>query len=250
MGSLARRLFRRSLTSLQQDGARETIALFEKNVAECARQYVNKRFDQKHNIDTAGIVQLADLTCDSTNKEHGVWYEPTPIRTLKQIFAALPSDLSTFTFVDFGSGKGRTILYASNYGFRKIIGVEFARELHSIAQLNIRTYRSSKQKCHAIESVCIDAADFSIPTGDTVLYFFHPFKNEVMARVLSNIESRLRTSSSRVILLYYHPQLNSMVHQLPFLSKRSSTPMPWDLSAVRSPYRRRLEVYDSNPDAN
>jgi len=37
---------------------------------------------------------------------------------------------SEFTFIDFGSGKGRVLFLASEYPYKKIIGVELARMLH------------------------------------------------------------------------------------------------------------------------
>lgn len=237
--------FGRVFKSLKELGARGTADLIHKNLAEFVRQYLDRRFDRKHHVDTAGITQLADLTCDSGNKEHGVWYEPTPLRTLKCVFSSLPADVSDLTFIDFGSGKGRTLLYASNYNFRRIIGVEFAKELHTVAEANIRTYRSAAQKCSAITSLCMDAVKFSLPEENIVLYFFHPFREEVMRHVLDNVEQSYRRSPRKIVLLYYHPQLARLVQNLTFLHKREQKSMPLDLSAVPSPYRRRLEVYES-----
>ena len=37
--------------------------------------------------------------------------------------------LDGFTFIDLGSGKGRTLLMASDYPFRRIIGLELLEEL-------------------------------------------------------------------------------------------------------------------------
>jgi hypothetical protein len=236
---------RKLVRHLRTFGIGETTLLVRKNAAAVARSYLNRRFDRKYHVDTAGLVQLSQLTCDSDNKTHGVWYEPTPIKTLQHMFSPLPADLSTFTFIDYGSGKGRTILYASNYGFRRIIGVEFARELHTIAEGNIRTYQSKKQKCHDITSVCMDASLFLLPQGDCVLYFFHPFREEVMARVLDNIEKSFRQNPRRLIVLYYHPQINSEIQKHTFLQKVQETAMPFDLSGEPCPYRRRLEVYEA-----
>jgi hypothetical protein len=47
-----------------------------------------------------------------------------------------------FTFIDLGSGKGRTLLMASDYPFRRIVGVELLPSLHQIAQQNLRQYKS------------------------------------------------------------------------------------------------------------
>lgn len=238
-------LLRRLAASLRNLGPRETLGLIRKNLAYGARQYVNRRFDKRFHVDTSGVTQLAALTCDSGNKAHGVWYEPTPLRTLKCMFSMLPADLSRFTFIDFGSGKGRTLLYASNYNFRKIIGVEFAKELHSVAKRNIQTYRSRKQRCTDITAVCADAVQFSLPEEDSVLYFFHPFREEVMRKVLENIEQSYRRRPRKLIVLYYHPQLNSLLAKLTILQKRQERPVPFDLSAEPCIYRRRLELYET-----
>jgi SAM-dependent methyltransferase len=231
---------------VRERGVGETAQLIRKNIAAYARRYLNRRFDQKYHVDTAGLVQLSELTCESDNKAHGVWYEPTPIKTLKCMFAPLPADLSDFTFIDYGCGKGRTILYASNYNFRRIVGVEFAKELYDVAQRNIQSFRSKAQKCRDIGAVCMDAAQFPLPEGNCVLYFFHPFQAEVMARVLDNIEQSFRSRPRRLIVLYYHPQVNSEIQKHPFLQKREERTMPFDLSGEPCPYRRRLEVYEAH----
>lgn len=236
---------RRVLTSFKDQGVRETARLIRKNLAEYARQYVNWRFDRIYHVDTAGVTQLADLTCESSNKQHGILYEPTPLRTLKCMFSMLPADVSDFTFVDFGSGKGRTMLYASNYNFRRIMGVEFAKELHAVAQRNFQSYRNKNQKCRDITSFCMDATEFSLPDENCVLYFFHPFREAVMCKVLDNIQESYRRRPRKFIVLYYHPRLNNLMENVPFLEKRSERPVPFDISAEPCIYRRRLELYES-----
>lgn len=240
---------RKAFWYLTRYGARETAGLIRKNLAQQARHHLNRRFDAKYRVETSGVTFLNELTCDSENKAHGVWYEPTPIRTLKCMFSMLPADVSDFTFIDFGSGKGRTMLFAANYRFRRIVGVEFANELHAIAEKNIRTYRSRRQQCFDITSVCADAATFPLPEDNCVLYFFHPFHEEVMARVLTNIEQSYQKRPRKLILLYYHPQLGSMIERLSFLRKTQDKPMPFDLTGEPCPYRRRLVVYETEAGA-
>ena len=40
-------------------------------------------------------------------------------------------------FVDYGAGKGRTVVLASTYQFKRVIGVELAPELAAIAEENL-----------------------------------------------------------------------------------------------------------------
>lgn len=240
---------RKAWICLRRHGLTETLRLIPKNLAEVLRGFLNRRFDTKYRIETAGVVYQSNLTCEGNNQQHAVWYEPTPIKTLKAIFATLPTDLSKFTFVDFGSGKGRAILYASTYGFRRIIGVEFALELHHSAKQNIRSYRNLRQKCFDVESVCTDAAQFELPPGPCVLYFFHPFREEVMRQVLAHIERSYRAHPRKLILLYYHPQMSHVLESAGFLRKSAEPTMPRDITGVATRIRRRLLVYSTRDEA-
>ena len=47
----------------------------------------------------------------------------------------------------------------------------------------------------------MDAADFPLPEEPLVLYFFNPFPEEVLARVLSNLEESLAWAPRRVYVL-------------------------------------------------
>jgi hypothetical protein len=239
------RAARRTLHKLRSAGLRETAAVVRKNFALAGRIALNRCFDWRYHIDTAGVIQLADLTCESGNRKWGVWYEPTPLRALTLMLSVLPADVSNFTFVDFGSGKGRTLLYASTRAFRRILGVEFTLELHQVAERNIRTYRNPKQRCFDITSLHTDAVEFAMPEEPCVLYFFHPFGEEVMARVLANIRNSYQRHPRKFILLYYHPQLRHMLEGMEFLRKCDERVMPFDLSGEPCIYRRRLEVYET-----
>src|ERR1700676_2771797 len=106
-------------------------------------------------------------------------YQPTEFALFHEMIGALReqchSDLHDFVFIDLGSGKGRTLLMASDYPFRRIIGVELLPALHLAAEENIGKYRSESQKCFALESVCADATAFAFPAEPIVLYLFNPF---------------------------------------------------------------------------
>src|SRR5580692_8694630 len=60
-------------------------------------------------------------------------YQPTDPALFHEMLDGLASqaylDFRGFTFLDFGSGKGRTLLMASDYPFRRIIGVELLPSL-------------------------------------------------------------------------------------------------------------------------
>ena len=97
---------------------------------------------------------------------------------------------------------------ASEYPFRRIIGVEILAELNEIAQQNIARYRSEQQKCFNIESHSGDARAFEFPREALVLYLFNPFPEYVLREVLANLH-RSVTAVPREVYVIYH----NLVHE-------------------------------------
>lgn len=161
---------------------------------------VDRIFDYRHGTDTSGTIKLKALHIGSKNVDHGRQYEPTPPNLFKQGMASLPIDHADFVFVDFGAGKGRTLLMASNFPFAEVIGVEFSEELHRIAQRNLAIYKSRRIRCAHRRSVCADATEYELPDANLVLYLANSFDGVVLAKVLSNIE---KGAARRKVYLIY-----------------------------------------------
>jgi hypothetical protein len=155
-------------------------------------------FDRELNIETTDIVHLNALAVGGTTAEHGTGYQPSDPDLFSGIVRSLTIDLGKYTFVDFGSGKGRVVLMAAMLPFRRIVGVEFAEALHQIACDNKARFPTDKLRCEHVELLRMDAVDFVIPEGPLVLYFHNPFDKVVMDRVASNI-SRSATQRPRPI---------------------------------------------------
>jgi SAM-dependent methyltransferase len=129
-----------------------------------------------------------------------------------------------FTFIDLGSGKGRTLLMASDYPFRRIVGVELLPSLHQIAQENLRQYKSESQKCFALESICADATAFPLPADPLVIFLFNPFPESGMRQVVANLDQSLREHPRPVYVLYHNPLLEHTLGESPQLRKLAGTP--------------------------
>ena len=138
-------------------------------------------------------------------------YQPTEPGLFREMMASLDIQFDQFTFVDLGSGKGRTLLMASEYPFRKIIGVELIAELHLAAEENIRAYHSSTQRCPRIEAVCGDAGEFAFPDTPLVLYLFNPLPEAGLRRVLENLEQSLRLNPRPVYVVYHNPLIEHLL---------------------------------------
>ena len=138
-------------------------------------------------------------------------YQPTESVLFHEMIRALGEhariDFSEFVFVDLGSGKGRTLLMASDCPFRRIVGVELLPTLHETAKQNLSGYHSESQKCFAIESICGDATEFPFPDEPTVLFLFNPFPESGMRSMIANLEQSLRAHPRAVYVLYHNPLL-------------------------------------------
>jgi SAM-dependent methyltransferase len=157
-------------------------------------------YDFVHNVDTFRSVSMDDVEVVGKNKQLGVPYSVTMPRSMRMVLKQLKGFDPATTFVDIGCGKGCTLLVASRFPFKKIVGVEFADELCQIAQNNIRHYRGP-QACKNISVLRMDATEFCFPDGPLMIYFFNPFHESVMDKVLSNLSRSLEASPRSVTLV-------------------------------------------------
>ena len=141
-----------------------------------------------------------------------------------QILRALPMAPDGFTFIDLGSGKGRTLLMASDYPFRCIVGVELLAEFEAIARRNIARYRGEQQKCFVLESHPGDAREFTFPDEPMVLYLFNPFPEHVLRDVLANLRGSLTTSPRPVFVIYHNLEHERVFAESGWLRAEYRTP--------------------------
>ena len=172
----------------------------------------SRMFDLRYGVRTDGDIPLEKLTIASPNARHGTLYMPTHPKAAREALQSLPvQEYSRYTLVDFGSGKGRVMLIAAEFPFRKIIGIEFAPELHAIAVENIRRYRNPRRRCFEIESFNMDVLDFPLPEGDGIYYFFFPFRRPVMEPLIERINQSLSESPRDILILYFNPELAELL---------------------------------------
>lgn len=141
----------------------------------------------------------------------GADYQATDPLIFHQAMQAVSSDvtgastaesddgLGRFSFVDLGSGKGRVLLMAAEYPFRRIVGVELLPELHEIARENV--VRDPR-----IELVLGDAREFRFPDGPLVVFLFNPFPPWVLRQVLLNVQESLTRKPREFFVVLHNPQ--------------------------------------------
>jgi len=183
--------------------------------------YGDLDFDFERNVDTtrANVGFRTQLMAALTGHE----YFATDPWLFEQIMQALPIRFEAFIFIDLGSGKGRSLMLASDYPFRRIVGVEYLPELHRSAELNLGRYSGEAQKCRRIECICQDARDFEFPDEPTVLYLFNPFPEPVFALVLEKLKVSLEKSPRSFYVAYRYPEYAHLVASCEWLDKIAGT---------------------------
>lgn len=193
----------------------------------------DRKFDRTSCIETYEFDNVLKSTVSAENFEHAVGYQGTPSILFRQMMRKWPCDLSDFVFVDFGSGKGRVLLLASEYRFKEIIGVEFCTELHNAAINNLRNFDRNGHLRGRIRLLNLDATEFDIPNEKCIFYFFHPFLEPVMRKVVGKIRTSYTLNPRPLYFIYLFPVHRTLLDEQSFL-RRMKIPNP--LLPLLSPY--------------
>jgi SAM-dependent methyltransferase len=189
------------------------------------RLYGDFDFDWEHRVNTmSGGVGWRERLLGELHS----LYQPTEPAAFHEMMQNLGNithlDFSEFVFLDLGSGKGRTLMMASDYPFQRIIGVELLPALNQVAQENLARYQNNSQKCFAIESVCADASNFPLPASPLVLYMFNPFPELPLRRVLGHVVEGLAGNPRPVYVLYHNPVQEHVLTENPHFHKMAEKP--------------------------
>jgi SAM-dependent methyltransferase len=145
----------------------------------------------------------ADLGIRSVHAKWGIHYAPSRKDIFAKAIRSLPIRCEDYVFIDLGAGKGEILLLAAEYGFRRVVGVEYSEILTTIASTNVRTAAGLVGK--SVACICADAADFDFSPDPAVLYLYNPFQGKVMNKVIRNIEQSLRAMPRELWIIYVNP---------------------------------------------
>ena len=171
----------------------------------------NEQFDRRYGVETSTIVEVDAIDVSASGKVDSTRFESIYEHLFQAAFAHVRIDHSRFVFVDFGSGKGKALLLASRYPFKKIIGVEFSADLCRACERNLAIFASPSQKTRAFEVICIDAGQYEPPLEPAVFFFFNPFRGTLMQNVINNLASSLRKLPRPAWIVYCNPDWSSYI---------------------------------------
>ena len=208
---------------------RDLLLAFWEFVRDSAPSRLRSRFgdadyDWDHHVNTtSGAVGWRDRLIGTFHSQ----YQPTEPASFREMLDAFQqhtnANLADVTFIDLGSGKGRVLLMASDYPFRRIVGVELLPSLNRIAQENLSKYKSQAQKSFVLESVCADATRFPMPEGPLLIYLFNPFPESGVRRAFANLKKSLESNPRPAYVLYHNPLLEQVLAENGSLKKIAGT---------------------------
>jgi len=150
---------------------------------------------------------------------HG--YEPVEFRCFDLIMQRLAVRPGKDVFLDYGCGKGRAVVLAATYPYRRVLGLELSPELCEIARQQVkRAY--NKLHCREVEILQADAALFPLPDDVNHVFLFNSFKGEVLQGTLEQVRQSLVRVPRTLSLVYMIPtDQDDPLAQLSWLEYRS-----------------------------
>ncbi|MFM6925377.1 MAG: class I SAM-dependent methyltransferase [Ferruginibacter sp.] len=166
--------------------------------------------EKKYGINTTGADELFKLEDQGIDISHATIYMPVSYTLLEEAFKHV-NLITSNHFLDIGCGKGRALCVAAHQGFKKVTGLDFARDLCEAAKENLAL---TKQKIPALEYKVInnDAFYFEVPADVDCIFFFNPFDEIIMSAVVNNIFTSLKNNPRKITIIYVNP-----LHKVLFL---------------------------------
>ena len=179
-------------------------------------------FDLQHGVDTSGLLHSLKLSSGQANDAHitaDYGSAPSSFRAAvvqwQQTLTDTPYSIAEYTFIDIGSGKGRVVMMASDFSFRRILGVELNPKLTAIARENLAKWNASPHPCTDLAVLHADALTAPIPDSPVLFYLFNPFDEHVMRLLLDRLFALSQTRTAPFDIVCNAPYPSELIDVLP-----------------------------------
>lgn len=197
--------------------------LFKRVYYQLSDYYYEKHF----HVHTTGTVLKSELGIDH---EESVPYVPIPYQHIFQMLNRIPIAKNESTLLDYGCGKGRVLIAAASFNYKKIIGVELA-DIIKIADRNIKEMNRRKVKHIALEHK--DATEFVVPGDVNIIYFFNPFFGSLLEKVVTNIHHSLQKAPRKMYVIYFNnDHFDHIIADKPWIKKVHQSEFYRDLTGA------------------
>ncbi|MCX5545270.1 class I SAM-dependent methyltransferase [Paraburkholderia sp. CNPSo 3076] len=158
--------------------------------------------DLKYGTDTSGLVDSNALQRDAhlaVQLRPYMGSQPTIIRRALDTLG----DITGYTFMDIGCGKGRPMIVASEYPFSLALGYDISADLVRTANANAAVMARRFPQRPPIRALHANVADLKVPSGNVVVFLFNPFGPELMASLLEKLEAGLASGTVEHLFIVY-----------------------------------------------
>ena len=155
----------------------------------------NYFFDFYYNVET----RFRDGKTDKLRSH----YAPTYYSVIKEAFNFIKNK-EELILIDVGCGKGKVLLVASDFGFKKIIGIDQSKKLLNICKKNINNYKDLKKRKQIIKLKQVDALKYIIK-NENVFYFFDPFSDIILNKFLKKILLSYKKNKRKIYIIFANP---------------------------------------------
>ena len=173
-------------------------------------------FDRLHGTSTGSLIPGAALATGHPHDRHITAYHgvaPSLFRKLVERWRALAKHpVEETAFLDIGAGKGRAMLLAAEYPFRRIVGVELHPALAASTRLNVELWQAK----HAGPPMRLeegDAMQLRMPAGPCVAFLFNPFDAVLTDRLLTRLARQFQDRPGQLDLLYVNDEQRRLMLQ-------------------------------------
>ena len=207
--------------------------LFELQHKISTHRYPVHPFDGQYGITTSGFLPGSVLrsgysVTETTSNVGYLGGQPSIIRWSLSV-CPIHNDA---IFLDLGCGKGRALVVASEFPFRSVIGVEISPELAKLAEENAQVIGRNFPERTPITVVNGDALDYALPEGNLIIYLYNPFGQELIIRLLTNIETALLKRDSSIWVVYTNPVWGHILDRSSTLNRVYAESVPYDPAEI------------------
>jgi SAM-dependent methyltransferase len=161
--------------------------------------------DGREGIETSAMVIAKNLkTGDALLDAENIGYVGSAASVVRRVLATIP-ELEASDFIDMGSGKGRALIIASEFPFRRVVGVELSTPMHQVAEKNVAAMAARHPSRPRIELHNVNALTFDLGQFQrAVVFLFNPFKGVLFDQFAARLEAAVE-GGLKAFVVYYNP---------------------------------------------
>lgn len=159
-------------------------------------------FDKQYGTNTA---TMTDFFEPQYIVESKAFYQTLPSSILLTVLDNYKINFEDFHFIDIGCGKGKPLLIAGDYPFKKIVGIDIAAQLLEVAKDNINIYKKGQIDTSRFDLHHMSIEDYELPLDPLVIHLCNPVSIQLLDDFLTRLEQSLKENPREVRIIYVVP---------------------------------------------